>query len=55
MIRRLLRVPQLPYRQDHQTWHRRNIIKLFPRRRDWIIDSLLREHALQLHCLLALA
>jgi hypothetical protein len=55
VIRRLLFLPELPYRQDRQSYHLRNIIKLFSRRRDWIIDSLLREHALQLHCLLALA
>ena len=55
MIRRLLWPLEMPYRGDQHGWLVRNIIKWFPRRRDWIVASLIREEFFHLHCLRCLA
>ncbi len=55
MIRRLLWPGSLPYRGDQWSWLVRNINEWLPRRRDWIVDSLIREDFFHLHCLRCIA
>lgn len=55
MIRLLLGLPDMPYRRDRMAYHTRNIMKWFRSHRGWIIDSLIRDELLTLHCLRCLA
>jgi hypothetical protein len=55
VIRRLIWRGWMPYRGYHREWLVRDITAWLPRRRDWVVEGLIREQFLHLHCLLALA